>query len=139
MEIAEPDIVSDIDFITDVLHSARALGAEVFIDNFGRGNSSLRTLADLPLDGVKIAQSMIDRVETDVRVRQLFMLLAEFGRECGVAVVAEGVENGSQADFLARVGIDRALGRLFSPALETDEFDLACELGCGSHSLSNLF
>jgi len=139
LEIAEPDIVSDIDYIVEVLQSARALGAEVFVDNFGRGNSSLRTLADLPLDGVKIAQTMIDRVETDVRVRQLVTLLAEFGRECGVAVVAEGVENGTQADFLARVGIDRALGRLFSPALETDDFDLACELGCGSTSLSNLF
>ena len=139
LEIAEPDIVSDTDFIAEVLGRARSLGAEVFVDNFGQGNSSLRTLADLPLDGVKIAETMIDRVETDVRVRQLVTLLAEYGRECGLAVVAEGVENRAQADFLAGVGIDRALGPLFSAALEPEDFDLACELGCASTSLSSLF
>lgn len=123
LEIPETDIISDFDRARDVLQEARDLGALVILDDFGTGYSSLRMLSDLPIDGIKIDRSYVDRLVTDHRVRELVTALAEFGRRTGVLVIAEGVETPEQADFLMQVGITRAQGFLFAPALAPAEFE----------------
>ena len=120
LEIAETDIIRDFDRAREVLNRVRELGAEVMLDDFGTGFSSLRMLSDLPIDGIKIDRSYVARVETDERVRHLVTSLAEFGRSSEMVVVAEGVETAKQAEFLVQVGIDRAQGFLYSPALEPE-------------------
>lgn len=135
LEIAETDIIRDFQGTRSWLQRARDLGAMVFLDDFGTGFSSLRMLSDLPIDGIKIDRSYVARIEHDLRVRRLVTSLAEFGRSCGMMVVAEGVETASQAEFLMQIGIDRAQGLLFSGAVEPEHFNNLVLHGCGERQL----
>lgn len=139
LEIAERDIIRDFQGTRVVLQRARDLGAEIILDDFGSGFSSLRMLSDLPIDGLKIDRSYVARIEHDVRVQRLVTSLAEFGRSCGMMVVAEGVETASQAEFLMQIGIDRGQGLLFSPAVEADRFDQLVASGCRGAELASRF
>jgi len=123
LEIAETDIIHDFAGARETLNRVRQLGAQVFLDDFGAGYSSLQMLSDLPIDGIKIDRSYVARIETDWRVRNLVASLAEYARSTNMIVVAEGVETPRQADCLMKIGIDRGQGFLFSRAVDPVNFD----------------
>ena len=134
LEIAETDIIHDFEGARHILNRLRELGAQVMLDDFGAGYSSLQMLSDLPIDGLKIDRSYVARIETDWRVRNLVTSLAEFARSTNMIVVAEGVETPRQADFLTKIGIDRGQGFLFSKAIDADEFAALLDSGpLGAH------
>ncbi len=139
LEIAETDIIHDFEGTREILNRLRELGARIMLDDFGAGYSSLQMLSDLPIDGLKIDRSYVARIESDWRVRNLVTSLAEFARSTGMIVVAEGVETPRQADFLAKIGIDRGQGYLFSKAVDTDEFAALLESGPLGGQLSGRF
>lgn len=139
LEIAETDIIRDFDGARVLLDRVRALGAQIMLDDFGTGFSSLRMLSDLPIDGIKIDRTYVARLETDKRVRGLVTSLAEFGRSCDISVVAEGVETPKQAEFLMQVGIDRAQGFLYSSAIEPDAFTDLLRVGHTINELAGRF
>jgi len=134
LEIAETDIIHDFAGTREMLSRLRELGAQVMLDDFGAGYSSLQMLSDLPIDGIKIDRSYVARIETDWRVRNLVTSLAEFARSTNMIVVAEGVETPRQAEFLTKIGIDRGQGFLFSKAIDADEFAALLDNGpLGAH------
>jgi len=134
LEIAETDIIRDFDGTRQMLSRLRELGAQVMLDDFGAGYSSLQMLSDLPIDGIKIDRSYVARIETDWRVRNLVTSLAEFARSTNMIVVAEGVETPRQAEFLTKIGVDRGQGFLFSKAIDADEFAQLLDNGpLGAH------
>jgi len=139
LEIAETDIIHDFEGARQSLDRVRALGAQIMLDDFGAGYSSLQMLSDLPIDGIKIDRSYVARVETDPRVRSLVTSLAEFARSTDMIVVAEGVETPHQADFLTKIGIDRGQGFLFSRAIDADEFAELLESGPMRFNLAGRF
>ena len=137
LEIAETDIIHDFEGTRQTLNQLRELGAQIVLDDFGAGYSSLQMLSDLPIDGLKIDRSYVARIDTDWRVRSLVTSLADFARSTNMIVVAEGVETPSQADFLARIGIDRGQGFLFSKAVDAGEFATLLDNGpLGAHLTS---
>lgn len=129
IEIAETDIIYDYEGARAILDCLRSLGAQVMLDDFGAGYSSLQMLSDLPIDGIKIDRSYTARIETDSRVRNLVMSLAEFARSTDMIIVAEGVETPSQVEFLTQIGIDRGQGYLFSRAVTPADFNELLEQG----------
>jgi diguanylate cyclase (GGDEF)-like protein len=134
LEIAETDIIHDFAVARQTLNRLRDLGAQVMLDDFGAGYSSLQMLSDLPIDGLKIDRSYVARIESDWRVRNLVSSLAEFARSTNMIVVAEGVETARQADFLTKIGIDRGQGFLFSKAIDADKFAALVDSGpLGAH------
>ena len=133
IEIAETDIIHDFEGARSTLDRIRALGAQVMLDDFGAGYSSIQMLTDLPIDGIKIDRSYTARIESDARVRSLVTSLAEFARSVGLTVVAEGVETAQQAELLKQLGIDRGQGFLFSAALEPTSFE---RVVCSGHLAS---
>jgi EAL domain-containing protein (putative c-di-GMP-specific phosphodiesterase class I) len=88
----------------------------VAIDDFGTGYSSLGTLNQLPIDRIKIDRSFVRGLPQQAGhaaiVRAIVMLAAGLGRE----VVAEGVENEAQRDFLVELGCPLLQGQLFGAA-----------------------
>ena len=129
LEIAETDIIHDFEGARETLNQLRSLGAQIMLDDFGAGYSSLQMLSDLPIDGLKIDRSYVARIETDERVRNLVTSLAEFARSTNMIVVAEGVETPRQAEFLTKIGIDRGQGFLFSEAIDADQFAVLLQRG----------
>ena len=97
------------------------MGVSLAIDDFGTGFSSLSRLAHLPLDVLKIDRSFVWAIETDPRQRAIVEGLIPMAKALGLSVMAEGVETEAQADWLRRVGCDRAQGFLYVPPLPAAE------------------
>jgi EAL domain-containing protein (putative c-di-GMP-specific phosphodiesterase class I) len=97
-----------------VLHDALArLRLKRFglsIDDFGTGHSSLSQLRDIPFDGLKIDQGFVHRAHADETLRAIFEASPGLARQLGMEVVAEGVEDRDDWDFLRRVQCDLAQG-----------------------------
>jgi EAL domain-containing protein (putative c-di-GMP-specific phosphodiesterase class I) len=85
----------------------------VFADGFGKGGLSLSDLETLPLAGVRIDRSFIDRLQTDARAtaacRSVIALAQSFDMQC----VAAGVESQAQIDRLRELGCLLAQGPVF--------------------------
>lgn len=95
------------------LAAVRDAGVRVFADGFGTGGLSLRELELLPLDGVRIDRSFIDRLESDARARAVCRSAIALAQSFDMQCVAEGVENTAQLERLREMGCPLAQGSLF--------------------------
>jgi len=122
VEITESVIMSDDHVTRRSLADLRTLGVSMAIDDFGTGYSSLASLSKLPVNVVKIDKSFVDGLRGESEGGPLVVAIVEMAHALGLRTIAEGVENESQRQFLARCGCDMAQGYLWSPALPADEF-----------------
>src|SRR5262249_6749559 len=112
---SDPDILRQ-------LHQIKGLGVRLALDDFGTGHSSIVYLKDFPIDVVKIDQSFVSGVMNSSGDAAIASATIAMARELGLDVVAEGVEQPSQVDFLRRHGCDRYQGFLFSPPVTAAAF-----------------
>lgn len=91
-------LVSAIEIATDL----KALGISFSIDDFGTGYSSLSYLTQLPLDELKIDKSFINQVPENQRGTTVVDTIVAMAHQMGAQVVAEGVENQKQLQYLQR-------------------------------------
>jgi len=138
VEITETALVADPSRIVPVLERLGRLGVRVAIDDFGIGNTSISQLRDLPVGELKIDRLFVsdlrdgDRSGSEVVVQAMVDLAHSFG----LRVVAEGVEDEQTAATLRRLGVDRAQGFLYSPAVPAEEVPAVRASGgsrAGSH------
>ncbi len=133
VEITETALVADPSRIVPVLERLGTLGVRVAIDDFGIGNTSISQLRDLPVDELKIDRLFVgdlrdgDRSGSEVVVQAMVDLAHSFG----LRVVAEGVEDEQTAATLLRLGVDRAQGFLYSPAVPACEVPSVQQAGHG--------
>ena len=116
LELTEHAAVQGMETAGDVLQRLRALGVGVALDDFGTGYSSLLYLRDLPITEVKIDRTFVSGVERRDDDAAIVESVARLAHNVGLDVVAEGVENESQARFLRQVGCTCAQGYLFGAA-----------------------
>jgi len=122
LELTENFLVADSGRSDAVLNSLSRVGVGLSIDDFGTGFSSLSYLKRLPIEEIKIDRSfvshMLERVEDFTIVRAT----VELGRNLGLRVVAEGVQDRDTFDRLGDFGCDEAQGFYISKPLEPEEF-----------------
>lgn len=111
LEITESAIMGDHDTTIAKLIEIRSLGYEISIDDFGTGYSNLSNISRFPLSCLKIDRSFIGQLPTSGPVLELILAL---GRGIGAKVVAEGVEDQEQLDWLSCRSCDEVQGYLFS-------------------------
>ena len=92
----------------------RAEGITIAIDDFGTGFSSLCTLAELPVDVIKIDKLFIDQANDNAKYNKILNSISELGKELDLKVVAEGVESAEQFDLVRKMGIQCVQGYLVS-------------------------
>jgi EAL domain-containing protein (putative c-di-GMP-specific phosphodiesterase class I)/GGDEF domain-containing protein len=126
LEITESAIMEQPLKAHAALAEIAALGVGLAIDDFGTGYSSLAYLQKMPADVVKIDQSFIRELATDVRQQALVSVMITLSQDLGHRVVAEGVETGEALDFLRQAGCDEAQGYLFARPLEAASFQAWC-------------
>jgi diguanylate cyclase (GGDEF)-like protein len=121
IEITET-VLSDEDSIMSSLVQARDLGFEIAIDDFGTGYSSISFLEHLPINTVKVDRSLVDGAEHDEKMRIVLKSIAEICKAYKYKIVAEGVENKADCDYLKTAGYDMIQGYYFSKPLTEDKY-----------------
>ena len=101
----------------------RARGGRVCLDDFARGVSSLSLLRRLPLDEVRIDRLSIDSLTAHPADWAIARSIISLVRELGLAVTADGVQTGVQADALVALGCVRQQGHLYAEALPASAFE----------------
>jgi EAL domain-containing protein (putative c-di-GMP-specific phosphodiesterase class I) len=77
----------------------------------------------MPLDRVKLDQSLIVDIETDEKARTVVQAVIELIKGVGCEVVAEAVESVAQADILRAMGCHTVQGFVFAEPMYQDEYD----------------
>ena len=131
LELSERAVLRSDPDILRQLRAIRALGVRLAIDDFGTGNSAVAYLKQFPIDILKIDQSFVRGVSTSSEDAAITSATIAMARQLGLRVVAEGVEEQGQMDFLHRHGCTEYQGFLFSPAVPPEAF--AKLLGRGLH------
>ena len=120
IELTESMLMDDARNALQVLRDLKALDVTIAIDDFGTCYSSLSYLRKFPIDVLKIDQSFVRELEMDDGI--IVGTVINLARGLRLKVVAEGVEQPAQLDFLRRHGCDELQGYLFSPPLPATEF-----------------
>ncbi len=124
LEFTERVLIEDAPDTFATFAALRQLGVILSIDDFGEGYSALNYLRRLPIHGLKLSQQFLQGVPdnaSDVAICQAVIGIAQ---NLGLDLVAEGVENEAQRQFLLRVGVTIGQGFLFAPGLMPDELAL---------------
>ncbi|PYQ14332.1 MAG: hypothetical protein DMF80_12810 [Acidobacteria bacterium] len=131
LELSERGVLRSDPDILRQLRAIRALGVRLAIDDFGTGNSAVAYLKQFPIDILKIDQSFIRGVSTSSEDAAITSATIAMARQLGLRVVAEGVEEPGQMDFLRRHGCSEYQGFLFSPAVPPEAFAELLRRGLG--------
>jgi len=122
LEVHEGTLLNDGERLLAAMHSLRAAGFRLALDDFGVGYLSLSDLARLPIDCLKAAPVLISRPNGD-RARALFRGLISLGQQLNLDVVAEGVEHRAQLDFLEDVDCRQCQGYYFGVPMPLADFE----------------
>jgi diguanylate cyclase (GGDEF)-like protein/PAS domain S-box-containing protein len=112
IEVNERILVEDAGLVMDCLAALRDLGVRLAIDDFGTGYASLANLRQLPADIIKIDPSFVDGLGRDDTLALLTRTVVQVGRELGMQVVAEGIEQPRQLAALREMGCGYGQGFL---------------------------
>jgi diguanylate cyclase (GGDEF)-like protein len=128
LEITESAAIEDFDYTQAVMKELKQLGIHLSIDDFGTGHSSLSRLQFLPLNTLKIDQSFLRDLSRNTKAPHILSSIVSLGQGLGLKLIAEGVENATQVEFLQSIHCDCAQGFFFHkplPAEQVDELLLA--------------
>lgn len=127
IEITEGLLFRNDEATAQSLRQLRAMGIQLSMDDFGTGYSSLSYLKQFPFDILKIDRSFVRDIETEPGDQQLIVATLAMAKGLGLEVVAEGIENQNQLDFLIESGCDAAQGYLLGKPMSAAEFQQQLE------------
>ncbi len=116
-EVTEGFIMEDVYGSYKLLREIKDLGCSISIDDFGTGYSSLAYIKRLPFDVIKIDQSFIKDIPGMPEDEAIVNTIIELGKGLRLTIIAEGIENKEQEDFLKRRGCNIIQGYLYSKPL----------------------
>jgi diguanylate cyclase (GGDEF)-like protein/PAS domain S-box-containing protein len=122
LELTESLVMSGAEQFINKLQELSSMGVRLSIDDFGTGYSSLSYLKRFPINTLKIDQSFVRDIVTDVDDAAITRSIISLGHSLNLKVIAEGVETGAQLAYLRRHGCDEMQGYLFSRPVSADEF-----------------
>ena len=120
-EITEMSATQSETAVVDRLRQLRTMGIRVSIDDFGTGVSSVSVLRVFPVDALKIDTSFVRDVVLDPNDATIAIAVIALAKSMGLTVIAEGVENPAQLDFLRAQGCELWQGYLCCPPVQTAE------------------
>ncbi|MEK5183091.1 EAL domain-containing protein [Paenibacillus odorifer] len=121
LEITESIFMESFESIVNKLQFLKSQGIRIALDDFGTGYSSLSYLQQLPISTLKMDKTFIDSLSEKAYSQSFVQTIIQLGHNMGLEVVAEGVEEISQLDFLRKSGCDKVQGYLVSRPVPKQE------------------
>ncbi|MCB1049150.1 MAG: EAL domain-containing protein [Acidobacteria bacterium] len=135
LEITESVLMENIDTANAILQGLHKLGVRISIDDFGTGYSSLNYLKRFPIDCLKIDKSFIREVPNNPDDVAIASAIVAMAHNLNLKVIAEGVEEKEQLDFLASLECEEVQGYYYSRPLPADQFQAFIEKHHGTGSM----
>jgi EAL domain-containing protein (putative c-di-GMP-specific phosphodiesterase class I) len=120
-EITEMSATQSEPAIVERLRKLRECGVRISIDDFGTGFSSVSLLRTFPVDALKIDTSFVRDLVLDPNDAAIATAVVALAKSLGLMVVAEGVENPAQLEFLSQQGCEMWQGYLCCPPVQSSE------------------
>jgi diguanylate cyclase (GGDEF)-like protein/PAS domain S-box-containing protein len=140
LEITETTLMENPERTIKLLDQLYALGLHLAIDDFGTGYSSLSALQQFPISTLKIDKSFVRDVATSPDDATIVGTIVQMGHNLKLDVVAEGVENEDQLNFLQRLDCTYVQGLLFGEPMSSDNYlELLLAQADGTDSYRALF
>lgn len=123
IEISEADIAGSIELAQEIIERLKTEGYLVSMDNFGKSATSMNTLYKMQLDEVKIDRRFLLEMINSERGQSVIDAVVGTAQKFDIPIVADGVENKSQAKLLRDIGCDMMQGFVFSEPLPEQEYE----------------
>ncbi len=128
-EITENVLMGNQDEVGRTLAAINKMGATIALDDFGKEYSSLGYIKRLPIASIKIDRSFIDGVPDDDNDTAIVRSVLAMAEDLGLRVVAEGVENAEQAEYLEAQGCVEHQGYYYSRPVPAGQMDALLAAG----------
>ena len=123
LELTESTVLENVEDTISKMLEIKALGVNFSLDDFGTGYSSLQYLKRLPLDQIKIDQTFVRDIASDLNDAAIVQTIIAMTEALGLNVIAEGVETEAQQEFLDNNGCHAFQGYLFSKPVPLEQFE----------------
>jgi diguanylate cyclase (GGDEF)-like protein len=120
IELTESLLIENVEHAMGVMGKLKAIGAAISIDDFGTGYSSLGYLKRFPIDCLKIDKSFVRDIATSPKDAAIVKAISALARSLGIGLIAEGVEEPWQVEFLRARHCTELQGYLFSRPLPAE-------------------
>ena len=123
LELTEGLVIRNLEEVVSRMHTVRALGIELSMDDFGTGQSSLGNLRRLPIQCLKIDKSFVEVLPGGPGEAAIAHSIVMMAQALGLDVIAEGVETEAQQTALRALGCRKFQGYLFGLPVPLDAFE----------------
>lgn len=124
LELTEAATMQDPKSAYSIMDDLHERGIRMSIDDFGTGYSNLNYLKKLNVYKLKIDQSFIRDIHTDMEDKAIVSAIINMAHSLGLKTIAEGVETREQLNYLQMQGCDEVQGYYYSKPLSDEEFEL---------------
>lgn len=121
LEVTETFLVENMKQVVDKLAILKKVGYKIHLDDFGTGYSSMLYLKDLPIDALKIDREFVRHINTEKSVRAIVSKFASLAQNLDLEVIAEGVEDERQSQWLNKNGCEIIQGYLIGKPMTFDK------------------
>ncbi len=112
LEFSEREPVPDLARLQRIAAELRSRGFRIAVDDAGAGHASMRVIAELRPEFIKIDRSLIHAIDSDRARRALVVALLSFSGHIGARLIAEGIESRAEQDVLLSLGVQFGQGWL---------------------------
>jgi EAL domain-containing protein (putative c-di-GMP-specific phosphodiesterase class I) len=127
LELTESMLVDNVENIITTMDTLQKTGICFELDDFGTGYSSLQYLKRLPLSQLKIDQSFVRDIASDISDKAIVSTIIAMAHALNLGAIAEGVETEDQRQFLLGQGCKHFQGYLFGRPVPIEQFEAALQ------------
>ncbi len=121
LELTETSLITYTDHLKNKIKEIHEMGVNISIDDFGTRYSSLSSLRSLPIATLKIDKDFLENIQNDLKNSIIVRSLIALGINLHLNVIAEGIENDEQIQFLILNGCFQGQGFFLSKPLTEDQ------------------
>jgi diguanylate cyclase (GGDEF)-like protein/PAS domain S-box-containing protein len=129
LELTETAVMRNFEATSVVLQSLSAMGVRIAVDDFGTGYSNLSYLKRFPINTLKLDKSFVQEIPESANIATIVRSVIHMGRSLHLQVVAEGVENARQLEFLQAYDCAEGQGHYFSKPVDPSECQALISVG----------